>query len=131
MAQNSRFFIHSVFSSLRFASKRVAVIFIAIFIGAAVSAAFLNLYFDTNSKMSKELKAYGANLVISPKNGEIFIDTNAVYGAFSRVDKAHLLSYIFMAFLVLVLTLVLSLGLILAGLENQNRSYKFKKVALA
>ena len=93
MAQNSRFFIHSVFSSLRFASRRVAVIFIAIFIGAAVSAAFLNLYFDTNSKMSKELKAYGANLVVSPKNDEIFIDTNAVYGAFSRVDKAHLLSY--------------------------------------
>lgn len=68
MANN--FFIQEVFKSLIFSYKRVSVIFIAIFIGAMVSSSFFNIYFDIDTKLSKELKAYGANFIITPKNDE-------------------------------------------------------------
>ncbi|AJC85092.1 FtsX-like permease family protein [Campylobacter peloridis] len=68
MANN--FFIQEVFKSLIFSYKRVCVIFIAVFMGAMVSASFFNIYFDIDTKLSKELKAYGANFIITPKDDE-------------------------------------------------------------
>ncbi|MCR6583225.1 FtsX-like permease family protein [Campylobacter insulaenigrae] len=69
----NNFFAQEIFKSLIFSYKRVSVIFIAIFIGAMVSTSFFNIYFDIDAKLSKELKAYGANFIITPKNSE-FLD---------------------------------------------------------
>lgn len=68
----NNFFILEVFKSLVFSYKRVFIIFISVFIGAMVSASFFNIYFDIDTKLSKELKAYGANFVIAPKDDKKF-----------------------------------------------------------
>lgn len=68
---NFNFFKKQILNSIKFSFQRSLIIILAIFIGAMVSSSFLNIYFDIDSKMSKELKAYGANFTISPpKDGE-------------------------------------------------------------
>ncbi len=65
------FLIRQLFKSLIFSYQRVLVIVLAIFIAALVSSAFLNIYFDIDTKLSKELKAYGANVnILSTKDNE-------------------------------------------------------------
>lgn len=92
MAENN-FLIKSIFKSLKFGYQRVLVIAVAIFIGAMVSGAFLNIYFDIDSKMSKELKAYGANLVITANKNENFIKNEVLKNAISTIDKTKLIGY--------------------------------------
>ncbi len=65
------FLMRQLFKSLIFSYQRVLVIVLAIFIAALVSSAFLNIYFDIDTKLSKELKAYGANVnILSTKDNE-------------------------------------------------------------
>ena len=67
----NNFLLRELFKSLIFSYQRVFVIVLAIFIAALVSCAFLNIYFDIDIKLSKELKAYGANLnVFSARENE-------------------------------------------------------------
>ncbi len=47
--------------------KRKALAVMAIAMGASVAAAMLNISLDIGDKMSKELKRYGANLVVTSK----------------------------------------------------------------
>lgn len=90
MAGNN-FLLKSVLKSLKFGYQRVLVIAVAIFIGAMVSGAFLNIYFDIDSKMSKELKAYGANLVIT--SNENFTQNSVLNTAISKIDTTKLIGY--------------------------------------
>ncbi|MDE7447776.1 MAG: ABC transporter permease [Helicobacter sp.] len=71
MDANKLFFCRSIARSLCFSWHKVAVIVFALFIGTAVSAAFLNLSFDITSKLRHELKVYGANFVIAPNNAPL------------------------------------------------------------
>lgn len=50
--------------------SRVAVALFAIAIGTAVISALFSVYFDINMKMSKELRSYGANMVLAPSGTE-------------------------------------------------------------
>lgn len=65
-----KFFCKELFKSLSFSYQRLFIIALSIFIGAMVSSAFLNIYFDIDTKLSKELKAYGANVIITPIKNE-------------------------------------------------------------
>lgn len=47
--------------------KRKALVVAAISLGASLAAAMLNISLDVGDKMSKELKRYGANLVVTSK----------------------------------------------------------------
>ncbi|KAA6227293.1 MULTISPECIES: ABC transporter permease [unclassified Campylobacter] len=72
-----KFFITEILKSLSFSYHRLFIVFLSIFIGAMVSSAFLNIYFDIDIKLSKELKAYGANISITSKDIERnFIDND-------------------------------------------------------
>lgn len=77
------FLTKELFKSLIFSFQRVFIIVLAIFIAALVSSAFLNIYFDIDTKLSKELKAYGANLNILPTKENQNINNQA----FERVKK--------------------------------------------
>lgn len=68
MTENRLFFINLILKSLKNGSTRVAVIAVSIMLGASVCAAFINVYLDIDAKVSKELKSYGANLVLTPAN---------------------------------------------------------------
>ena len=67
----NNFLFLEIFKSLIHSFNRVFTIILAIFIATSVSGAFLNIYFDLENKFSHELKAYGANLTISPLKGNL------------------------------------------------------------
>ncbi|MCT8267680.1 ABC transporter permease [Afifella sp. JA880] len=50
--------------------SRVLAAVTAIAVGAAVIAALASLYFDISAKMSRELRAYGANFIVAPASAE-------------------------------------------------------------
>lgn len=47
--------------------KAMAVMVVSVSVGTALAASLLSLSFDISSKVSKELRSFGANIVIQPK----------------------------------------------------------------
>ena len=68
MTANSKFFYNLIYKSLKNGSSRAMVIVISILLGACVCGAFVNVYLDIDSKVSRELKTYGANMIFAPKD---------------------------------------------------------------
>jgi putative ABC transport system permease protein len=60
-------FVRLLIKSFRGRDSRLAVAFLAVVIAASVAAALLTVRADTGAKISVELRAYGANLVLLPK----------------------------------------------------------------
>lgn len=71
MAVNSsqNMFWRLVFRALRLRMQRVAVVFAALAVGAAIVTAMSAVYFDINAKMSQELRTFGANFYVGPGMG--------------------------------------------------------------
>ncbi|MFT3850353.1 MAG: ABC transporter permease [Propionivibrio sp.] len=59
-------FWHLVLRALRLRRQRVAVVFGALAVGAAIVTAMAAVYFDINAKMSRELRSFGANFYVGP-----------------------------------------------------------------
>ena len=57
-----------VFRALRMRLQRVTIIFAALTVGAAIVTAMSAVYFDINTKMSQELRTFGANFYIAAKH---------------------------------------------------------------
>ena len=55
-----------VLQALRLRRQRVAVVFGALAVGAAIVTAMAAVYFDINVKMSQELRSFGANFYVGP-----------------------------------------------------------------
>ncbi|MFT4079294.1 ABC transporter permease [Rhodomicrobium sp.] len=58
----SRFILHSLTRG-----NRLGVALAAIVVGSAIVTALTSLYFDISIKMSEELRAFGPNVIVSPK----------------------------------------------------------------
>ncbi|QGM80509.1 ABC transporter permease [Otariodibacter oris] len=74
MAANSsiNMFWRLVFRALRLRLQRVLIIFAALTVGASIVTAMSAVYFDINTKMSQELRTFGANFYVgSLQNGFI------------------------------------------------------------
>ncbi len=59
--------------------ERFLIAVVAIMLGAAVVTSLLTISFDIREKMGKELRSYGANLIVLPEEG----------GSISKFDAAH------------------------------------------
>lgn len=57
--------------------NRFALIALTVALGVSLAAAMLNVMFDVGDKVNRELKAYGANITVTPKNSAVLKD---VYG---------------------------------------------------
>lgn len=90
MDNNKRFFYKSILNSLRISFGRVGVIAVSLFIGACVASAFLNISLDIESKLSNELKVYGANFIISPAHGQNHITTQIYESKIAEIPKDKL-----------------------------------------
>lgn len=66
MGVNQKFsmFWRLIFQSLRLRLQRVLIIFAALTVGASIVTAMAAVYFDINTKMSQELRTFGANFYI-------------------------------------------------------------------
>lgn len=60
-------FFRIVTESFRRQRRRKAIAAVAVTLGTAVAVALLNIALDVGDKINRELKAYGANLLIVPK----------------------------------------------------------------
>ncbi len=65
---NQQMFWRIVLRALRLKLQRVMIIFAAISVGAAVVTAMSAVYFDINTKMSQELRTFGANFYVGSTN---------------------------------------------------------------
>ncbi|MDR1007374.1 MAG: FtsX-like permease family protein [Campylobacteraceae bacterium] len=86
---NFIFFVKMVFKSLSLSRGAAGVIFVSVALGTAITAAFINIYLDIDSKMNRELKAYGANFIIASK--DTYISENIYENALSQIQNDKLL----------------------------------------
>jgi putative ABC transport system permease protein len=49
--------------------NRLGVAIVALVVGSAVTTAMLSVYYDAGRKMNREMRAYGANIMLGPKDG--------------------------------------------------------------
>jgi permease domain protein len=63
---------------------RFFLIALTVALGVSLAAAMLNVMFDVGDKVNQELKAFGANITVAPKNASLL---NDVYGVGS--DSGH------------------------------------------
>ncbi|MGE5578334.1 MAG: ABC transporter permease [Syntrophothermus sp.] len=68
--------------SIQRRKKRVGLAVLAIFTGASLAAALLTVAVDINDKVGRELRAYGANILVLPKTDALRIQIGGVdYGS--------------------------------------------------
>lgn len=63
-AKTQSMFWRLIFRALRLRLQRVFIIFTALTVGASIVTAMAAVYFDINTKMSQELRTFGANFYI-------------------------------------------------------------------
>lgn len=68
-ANTQSMFWRLIFRALRLRLQRVFIIFTALTVGASIVTAMAAVYFDINTKMSQELRTFGANFYIGSANG--------------------------------------------------------------
>ena len=89
----SRMFLLILFKSLKIRRNRVAITFFSIMIGAAIITALASVYFDISVKMSRELRAYGANFFIGPavSSGSRIADSQMIEEAIRMAPSGKLM----------------------------------------
>lgn len=80
MGDRKTMFWRLVFRALRLRLQRVLIIFTALTVGASIVTAMAAVYFDINTKMSQELRTFGANFYIGAADGGLLkeADFNAI-----------------------------------------------------
>ena len=68
-ANTQSMFWQLIFRALRLRLQRVFIIFTALTVGASIVTAMAAVYFDINTKMSQELRTFGANFYIGSADG--------------------------------------------------------------
>ncbi|CAK8744278.1 hypothetical protein SODG_007370 [Sodalis praecaptivus] len=69
MAVKRHLFWLLVWQALRLRLQRVGVVFVALTVGATIVTALSAVWFDINTKMSEELRTFGANFYLGPGHG--------------------------------------------------------------
>lgn len=80
-------------------SRRRSRLFLTLFalsIAGCVLSVFLSLYYDISIKMNKELRAYGANIILYPrdKDKNPYINESETENIIRTLDKARLIGYV-------------------------------------
>jgi len=63
---------------LRRHPRRVAATVLAVTVGAALAAALLGISLDITDKMARELRSYGANIVVTPKEAGLQLEIGGI-----------------------------------------------------
>ncbi len=84
-----RMFLQILFKSLKVRKSRVFIAFLSVAIGATIITALLSVYFDISTKMSREMRTYGANFFIGPDaaSGERAIDFDVYENIIRNMDS--------------------------------------------
>jgi putative ABC transport system permease protein len=87
-------FVRLVYESFRRQKRRKMLVAIAVTLGAAVSTAMIGIATGIGDKISHELRAYGANLVVTPEEDDFDVQIGSVdlkpAGSGAYLDEAAL-----------------------------------------
>ncbi len=72
-------FYHLISSAIRRRKLRIALAVLAVVMGASIASTLLTVSFDINDKMGRELKSYGANILLQPSSEGAFINESELY----------------------------------------------------
>ena len=83
--------------------KKMLMIAFTIALGASLATAMLSVMLDVGDKVNEELKAYGANITVVPKDASVInelydVDGENISGAYLREDELGKIKTIFWAF---------------------------------
>lgn len=81
-------FIRMIFGAIMRQKTKFFLIFITIFLATALTQTMLMMFFDVSNKVNQELKTYGANITLQPKESSLVTD---LYGV-SEISGEHYLS---------------------------------------
>lgn len=68
-----------LFSAIKRRKLRIALAILAVLMGASIASTLLTISFDINEKMGRELKSYGANILLLPLSEGTFINESELY----------------------------------------------------
>jgi putative ABC transport system permease protein len=71
-------FVRLVYESFRRQTRRKALVAVAVTLGAAVSTAMIGIATGIGDKISRELRTYGANLVVTPEEDDLDVQIGSV-----------------------------------------------------
>jgi putative ABC transport system permease protein len=87
-------FVRLVYESFRRQTRRKMLVAVAVTLGAAVSTAMIGIALGIGDKVSQELRAYGANLVVTPEDDDLDVQIGSVNlkptGSGAYLDEAAL-----------------------------------------
>ncbi len=72
---------------------RIALAVMAVVMGASIASTLLSISFDINDKMGKELKSYGANILLLPSEEGTFINESELYKMKTIFWRHNILGY--------------------------------------
>ncbi len=72
-------FSRLLFSAIKRRKLRIALAVLAVVMGASIASTLLTVSFDINDKMGRELKSYGANILLQPSSEGAFINESELY----------------------------------------------------
>ena len=71
-------FVRLVYESFRRQTRRKMLVAVAVMLGAAVSTAMIGIATGIGDKIGHELRAYGANLVVTPEDDDLDVQIGSV-----------------------------------------------------
>src|SRR6266498_2280431 len=71
-------FVRLVYESFRRQTRRKLLVAVAVTLGATVSTAMLAIATDVGDKISRELRSYGANLIVTPEEDSLDVQIGSV-----------------------------------------------------
>ena len=83
-----RMFLRMLSRPLFVRRGRALTALVAVVVAASVATATLNLYTDVQAKLHREFRSYGANIVITAKDGTSLPGSSLPHDALTRVDAA-------------------------------------------
>src|SRR5574341_583177 len=72
---------------------RIALAVLAVVMGASIASTLLSISFDINDKMGRELKSYGANILLLPSEEGTFINESELYKMKTIFWRHNILGY--------------------------------------
>ena len=76
-----------LFQSWRFSIKRKFLAVVTIFLAAGLVSALLAVSIDIGDKMAKELKSYGANILVEPASNACLLYTSFLHHGLSSLHN--------------------------------------------
>lgn len=86
-------FSRLLFSAIQRRKLRIALAVLAVIMGATIASTLLTISFDINDKMGRELKSYGANILLQPSSEGAFINESELYKMKTIFWRHNILGY--------------------------------------